>query len=80
MVGFALETERETEYALRKLQDKNLDAIVLNSLQEPGAGFGSDTNKVSFIDKNSEIKSFVLKTKAQVAVDILDEIRKRLNP
>lgn len=80
VVGFALETERETEYALRKLQDKNLDAIVLNSLQEPGAGFGSDTNKVSFIDKNSEIKSFELKTKAQVAVDILDEIRKRLNP
>jgi phosphopantothenoylcysteine decarboxylase/phosphopantothenate--cysteine ligase len=78
VVGFALETERETEYAKNKLIEKNLDAIVLNSLNEPGAGFSSDTNKVSFIDKNLEIKSFELKTKANVAVDILDEIRKRL--
>jgi phosphopantothenoylcysteine decarboxylase/phosphopantothenate--cysteine ligase len=78
VVGFALETERETEYAKNKLKEKNLDAIVLNSLNESGAGFGSDTNKVSFIDKNMEIKSFELKTKAQVATDILDEIRKRL--
>lgn len=78
VVGFALETEREVEYAKNKLKEKNLDAIVLNSLNEPGAGFGSDTNKVSFIDTNLELKSFELKTKAQVAIDILDEIRKRL--
>ena len=78
VVGFALETEKETEHALAKLKRKNLDAIVLNSLRHPGAGFGGDTNKVSFIDKNSEITPFELKTKAEVARDILHEIHKRI--
>ena len=78
LVGFALETENELEYAKGKLRDKNLDAIVLNSMRDPGAGFASDTNKVTFIDKNSSITPFELKTKAEVARDILHEIHKRL--
>lgn len=78
LVGFALETENELDYAKKKLQEKNLDAIILNSLRDSGAGFGSDTNKVTFIDKNSEITPFELKTKAEVARDLLHEIHKRL--
>lgn len=78
VVGFALETEKETEHALAKLEKKGLDAIVLNSLKDPGAGFGGDTNKISFIDKNSQITPFELKTKAEVARDILHEIHKRI--
>jgi len=78
VVGFALETQNELEYAKGKLREKNLDAVVLNSLKEPGAGFGSDTNKVTFIDKNLKITPFELKTKAEVARDILHEIHKRL--
>jgi phosphopantothenoylcysteine decarboxylase/phosphopantothenate--cysteine ligase len=78
VVGFALETENELEYAKGKLREKHLDAVVLNSLKDPGAGFGSDTNKVTFIDKNLTITPFELKTKAEVARDILHEIHKRL--
>ena len=78
IVGFALETERELDHALKKLKEKHLDAIVLNSLRDEGAGFASDTNKVTFIDKNSEITPFELKTKGEVALDLLHEIRKRL--
>ena len=74
LVGFALETENELENAKGKLQRKNLDAIVLNSLKDAGAGFGKTTNKITFIDKNSVIKTFDLKTKAAVAEDILNEI------
>lgn len=74
LVGFALETENEVENAIGKLKRKNLDAIVLNSLNDTGAGFGKPTNKVSFIDKNLDIKTFGLKTKAEVASDILNEI------
>lgn len=74
LVGFALETENETENAIGKLKRKNLDAIVLNSLNDTGAGFGKPTNKISFIDKNLDIKTFDLKTKAEVALDILNEI------
>lgn len=77
LVGFALETENELENAKSKLKKKNLDAIVLNSLNDEGAGFGSATNKITFIDKNLEIKPFELKTKADVAKDIFDEILKR---
>lgn len=77
IVGFALETENEVENAIGKLKKKNLDAIVLNSLNDTGAGFGKKTNKISFIDKNSDIKTFELKTKADVALDILNEIIKR---
>ena len=79
LVGFALETENELENAKGKLKKKNLDAIVLNSLNDKGAGFASNTNKITFIDKNSQIKAFELKTKAEVAVDILNEILIRLN-
>lgn len=74
LVGFALETENELENAKNKLQKKNLDAIVLNSLQDNGAGFGKGTNKVTFIDKNFNVKAFELKTKAEVATDIWEEI------
>lgn len=78
VLGFALETENGQQHALAKLKRKNLDAIVLNTLQDEGAGFGGDTNKISFIDKNSGITPFELKTKAEVAKDILNEIQKRL--
>lgn len=77
LVGFALETENEVENAKEKLKRKNLDAIVLNSLNDTGAGFGGTTNKISFIDTNSTIQTFELKTKAAVAVDIFNEIIKR---
>ena len=79
IVGFALETENEVENAKGKLKKKNLDAIVLNSLNDSGAGFGKNTNKISFIDKNSSIKTFELKTKAEVALDIINEIIKRIH-
>jgi len=77
LVGFALETENELENAKAKLKKKNLDAIVLNSLNDDGAGFGQTTNKITFIDKNSTIKSFELKSKTAVAKDIFAEILKR---
>ncbi len=71
LVGFALETQNEVENAKEKLNKKNLDLIVLNSLREAGAGFGHDTNKVKIITQNSE-KSFGLKSKKEVARDILN--------
>ncbi|MGB5818231.1 MAG: bifunctional phosphopantothenoylcysteine decarboxylase/phosphopantothenate--cysteine ligase CoaBC [Saonia sp.] len=79
LVGFALETENEVENAQGKLKRKNLDAIVLNSLNDSGAGFGKPTNKISFIDKNLRIKTFDVKTKAEVASDILNEIISKIN-
>ena len=79
LVGFALETNNELENALSKLERKNLDAIVLNSLQDKGAGFATDTNKITFIDKNQTKKAFELKSKDQVAVDILQEIITRIH-
>jgi phosphopantothenoylcysteine decarboxylase/phosphopantothenate--cysteine ligase len=79
LVGFALETENEVENAKRKLRQKNLDAIVLNSLNDAGAGFGTPTNKIRFIDKNLSIKTFDLKTKAEVAKDIWTEMISRLH-
>tara|TARA_R100001369_G_scaffold90286_2_gene129074 strand:- start:1319 stop:2524 length:1206 start_codon:yes stop_codon:yes gene_type:complete len=79
LVGFALETENEVDNAIGKLKRKNLDAIVLNSLNDSGAGFGKLTNKISFIDKNLDIKTFELKTKAEVALDILNEIKNRIH-
>ncbi len=74
LVGFALETENEIENAKKKLKKKNLDFIVLNSLNDQGAGFGSDTNKVTIIDKDSNLKSFGIKPKNEVASDILNEL------
>jgi phosphopantothenoylcysteine decarboxylase/phosphopantothenate--cysteine ligase len=79
LVGFALETENELENAKSKLKAKNLDAIVLNSLNDEGAGFGTPTNKITFLDKNSVIIPFELKNKANVGEDIFDEIGKRLD-
>lgn len=73
LIGFALETENEVANAQTKLEKKNLDAIVLNSLRDTGAGFGTDTNKVTFITKETQI-SFPLKTKEEVSKDILTQI------
>ena len=74
LVGFALETDNELENAQGKLERKNLDLIVLNSLKDPGAGFGHDTNKVTLIDKRNKIASFELKSKVDVAKDIVARI------
>ena len=79
LVGFALETNNELENAKGKLSKKNLDAIVLNSLNDDGAGFGKSTNKITFIDKDLNIKPFELKSKADVATDIFNEIIKRIH-
>ncbi|WP_318308792.1 bifunctional phosphopantothenoylcysteine decarboxylase/phosphopantothenate--cysteine ligase CoaBC [Flagellimonas crocea] len=79
LVGFALETQNELENAKGKLKRKNLDGIVLNSLKDDGAGFGQGTNKITFIDKNSQIKTFELKTKPEVASDIWEEIISRIH-
>ena len=73
LIGFALETENEVANAQTKLEKKNLDAIVLNSLRDAGAGFGTDTNKVTFITKETQ-NSFPLKSKEEVAKDILAQI------
>jgi len=74
LIGFALETENEIENAKLKIQKKNLDLIVLNSLQDEGAGFKKETNKITFIDKNFKIEPMELKTKESVAVDILNKV------
>ena len=74
LVGFALETENEIENAKAKIKKKNLDLIVLNSLQDAGAGFGGNTNKVTFIDKESNVESMPLKSKEEVAIDLIDKI------
>lgn len=74
MVGFALETENEIENAKQKIKKKNLDLIVLNSLNDKGAGFGGNTNKVTLIDKDFNIEQFPLKTKEEVAQDIVNKI------
>ena len=76
MVGFALETENEVVYAKTKLKKKNLDLIVLNSLNDKGAGFGEPTNKVTFINKNGELLPQELKSKEEVARDIVNQIVK----
>jgi phosphopantothenoylcysteine decarboxylase/phosphopantothenate--cysteine ligase len=75
LVGFALETDNEREHALAKMQRKNLDGIVLNSLRDKGAGFGTDTNKITFIKANGEETAFALKSKSDVASDIFDMIK-----
>ena len=79
LVGFALETNNEIENAIIKLKSKNLDLIVLNSLNDPGAGFGGETNKVTLIDKNLVQTVYPLKSKANVAVDIMTEIQNQIN-
>jgi phosphopantothenoylcysteine decarboxylase / phosphopantothenate---cysteine ligase len=74
LIGFALETENEIENAKLKIQKKNLDLIVLNSLQDEGAGFGKATNKVTFIDSNFAIEPMSLKSKEEVALDIINKV------
>ncbi len=74
LVGFALETNNEKAYALKKLQEKNADMIVLNSLNDAGAGFGYDTNKITIFDRTGKEYSFDTKTKQEVAVDIVNTI------
>jgi phosphopantothenoylcysteine decarboxylase/phosphopantothenate--cysteine ligase len=79
LAGFALETNNELENATRKLKNKKLDFIVLNSLNDNGAGFGYSTNKVTIIDKNNKTSNFELKPKKEVAADIVDKISDMLN-
>ncbi|MFK7000465.1 bifunctional phosphopantothenoylcysteine decarboxylase/phosphopantothenate--cysteine ligase CoaBC [Flavobacterium oreochromis] len=74
LIGFALETENEIEHAKQKIQKKNLDLVVLNSLNDPGAGFGQPTNKITFIDKEFNIEPHELKSKEEVALDIVNKI------
>ena len=74
LVGFALETNNEKENARRKLKNKNLDFIVLNSLNDKGAGFGMDTNKITIIGKNNIQQAFELKNKIEVADDVVERM------
>lgn len=74
LVGFALETANEKEYAMSKLSKKNADMVVLNSLNDPGAGFGHDTNQVTIFEKDGKEWVYGQKPKQQVAKDIVDRI------
>lgn len=74
LIGFALETENEIDHAKLKIQKKNLDLIVLNSLNDEGAGFGKSTNKITFIDKHFNIEPMELKSKEAVAQDIINKV------
>lgn len=74
LIGFALESNNEKDYALAKLNEKNADAIVLNSLNDAGAGFSYDTNKISIFEKNGKETHYELKTKTDVARDIVEKI------
>lgn len=78
LVGFALETNNEEENALTKLNKKNLNMIVLNSLQDKGAGFSYDTNKITILDNKGGIEYFDLQTKEKVAENILKSIHERI--
>ena len=79
LVGFALETNNELENAKGKLKSKNLNLIVLNSLNDIGAGFKTETNKVTFIDDKEHVNEFQLKSKTEVAKDLINEIIKQIN-
>lgn len=74
LIGFALETDHEIEHAQGKLQRKNLDFIVLNSLRNPGAGFAHDTNQITLLFADGTRKDFGLKSKTEVASDIVDHL------
>lgn len=74
LVGFALETEYEIDNAKKKLGTKNLDFIVINSLRHPGAGFGTDTNRITIIDRSGKTDEFDLKPKSEVARDIAEKL------
>lgn len=77
-VGFALETNNEESNAIKKIKEKNFDYIVLNSLNDQGAGFGHDTNQVTILSRNDEKRSFALKSKSDVAKDIIDTALRQL--
>jgi phosphopantothenoylcysteine decarboxylase/phosphopantothenate--cysteine ligase len=77
LVGFALETENELQNAMEKIRKKNLDYIVLNSLNDKGAGFGYDTNKITIIGKSGNRKEYPLKSKIEVAEDILKYLQQQ---
>ena len=79
VVGFALETENEEENAIKKLQTKNLDMIILNSTKDKGSTFGYDTNKISIIEKDLSVTNYDLKEKSEVAKDIVSSIIKKIN-
>ncbi len=79
LVGFALETNDEVSNAKKKIESKNLDIIVLNSLRDKGAGFAGDTNKITIIDSDFNETIYALKSKSEVAVDIINEIIRRIN-
>ena len=79
LVGFALETNNEKDNAIKKLTQKNADLIVLNSMNDKGAGFGIDTNRVTILDKNKNEYKFPMKPKKEVAVDIVNTIIKYRN-
>jgi phosphopantothenoylcysteine decarboxylase/phosphopantothenate--cysteine ligase len=79
LVGFALETNDELKHAIDKLRAKNLDLIVLNSLQDKGAGFGVSSNKVTFITASEDIIENALKSKAEVAKDLMQQILRQLD-
>ena len=74
LVGFALETENEIENAKSKLDRKNLDFIVLNSMNDAGAGFATETNKITIIDAKNNVTPFALKNKQDVATDIINVV------
>ncbi len=77
LVGFALETENEKENAIKKLETKNADFIVLNSMKDAGAGFGHNTNKITIFDKRGAAFEFDMKSKSMVATDIINTILKK---
>jgi phosphopantothenoylcysteine decarboxylase/phosphopantothenate--cysteine ligase len=74
LVGFALETDKETANAYKKLKRKNFDFIVINSLTDQGAGFQTETNKISILDKSNKLLNFELKSKKEVAIDIVQSL------
>ena len=76
IVGFALETDNELEHAKEKLSKKNFDFIVLNSVRDEGAGFGFDTNKIAIVDKQGNVTTFELKSKTEVAKDIVQYVHR----
>jgi len=73
-VGFALETDNEQSNALNKMERKNLDMVVMNSLRTPGAGFATDTNKITIFTRDCKSIPYQLKSKQEVANDILDAV------
>jgi phosphopantothenoylcysteine decarboxylase/phosphopantothenate--cysteine ligase len=79
LVGFALETDNEVENAQKKISKKNLDLLILNSLNDKGAGFKYDTNKVTFVKPNNNLTHFELKPKTEMGIDIVNQIEKDFN-